>query len=450
MTWISVKKASNAHSATLRSTRCRTYASGMRNVAKMVKVVDLHLGLSNTLDAQQQAMLIPRLAVVEGACVQSGTLFLLFPLELPTGKLFILDYLHYVQIAGILLYVVSLFMLFLTNVTQYHQSNILQGIGMVLGVGMLLLSMTSLQSHNWKQHHAFVMGTILAARTPSPALTNYRALTTHVRFTPADCNPQCGLVFGRPLPSRLADSFGKINLICTVSVVSTALLFSLFGIKSEAVVIVFAILYDVFSGAESFPQTRAILPPLGTLFGTPLSASYTASSMFEALPTFLPSALLSPEPGITPRGNREAGDFLMFAFGPVLSALSHPSPRNLRGILDSQTTLGRSAVLLLHIFSNATTGVGGCSHLNCRISLHMRSSDYPRNCAPAAGSRYFYYVKRHSANKITYSPVSNYVARLSIHLRLLARLNNKVMHSRTTPERPNDSLTKNTMQPSHS
>lgn len=172
--------------------------------------------------------------------------------------------------------------------------------------------------------------------------------------------------------------------------------------------------------------------------------------MLEAPPTFLPSSLLSPVPGVTPRGNREAGDFLMFAFGPVLSALSHPSPRNLRGITDSQTTLGRAAVLLLYIFSNATTGVGGRSHLNCRISLHVRSSDYPRNCAPAAGSRYFYYVKRHSANKITYSPVSSYVTRLSTHLRLLARLNNKAMHSRTTPEHPNDSLTKNTMQPSHS
>lgn len=34
-----MKKASNAHSATLRSTRCRTYASGMRNVAEMVIVV---------------------------------------------------------------------------------------------------------------------------------------------------------------------------------------------------------------------------------------------------------------------------------------------------------------------------------------------------------------------------------------------------------------------------
>lgn len=53
-------------------------------------------------------------------------------------------------------------MLSLTNVTQYHQSNLLQGIGMVLGVGMLLLPMISLQAHNWKPHRALVIGIILA------------------------------------------------------------------------------------------------------------------------------------------------------------------------------------------------------------------------------------------------------------------------------------------------
>lgn len=38
-------------------------------------------------------------------------------------------------------------------------------------------------------------------------------------------------------------------MICTVSVVGTALLVALFGVNFEAVVIVFAILYAIFSGA---------------------------------------------------------------------------------------------------------------------------------------------------------------------------------------------------------
>ncbi|KAF9816876.1 hypothetical protein IEO21_03850 [Rhodonia placenta] len=204
--------------------------------------------------------------------------FLLYSLGLPTGKLFDLDYFCHMQITDILLWVFSLSMLSLTIVTQYYQSSRSQGIGIVLGVGMLLLPTIFLQAHNWTNHRALVMGTILAGPSSSTRAlawavrattfltldvlyighaflndvfqlwSNSRGISSTFSFyTTAILNVDS--TFGRLLLSRLADSFGKINMICTVSVVGTALQFALFRVKSEAVVIVFAILYAFFFGA---------------------------------------------------------------------------------------------------------------------------------------------------------------------------------------------------------
>ncbi|EED79152.1 predicted protein [Postia placenta Mad-698-R] len=355
----------------------------------------LKSGPPDNSDAQQQVMTIPDgglqacLVVVGGACVQFCTFgysssfgvyedyyvlhggltssnaswigslqfFLLFSLGLPTGKLFDLGYFRHMQIAGILLYVFSLFMLSLADVTQYYQLILSQGIGMGLGGGLLLVPTISLQAHYWKKHRALVMGIILAASscggivypimlnqlihssvgfpwavratafltlgmlciaacltkprlpsakhrppTPMPGIkgifqdpaylmtlfgifmvfwglmfpyfylqlwANLHGISSAFSFyTIAILN--AGSIFGRLLPNRLADSFGQFNLICTVSVVSSALLFALFGVKSEAAVIVFAILYGFFSGAGYFVASFALLtgsPIDGALLG---------------------------------------------------------------------------------------------------------------------------------------------------------------------------------------
>ena len=54
--------------------------------------------------------------------------------------------------------------------------------------------------------------------------------------------------FGRNILNFLADTVGQFNITCPVSVVSTALVFVLYGATTPGGAIAFAILYGFFSG----------------------------------------------------------------------------------------------------------------------------------------------------------------------------------------------------------
>jgi len=58
-----------------------------------------------------------------------------------------------------------------------------------------------------------------------------------------------GSIPGRVIPNLLADRFGPFNVIIPFVAASAVLVFALFGIKTVADVVVFAILYGFVSGA---------------------------------------------------------------------------------------------------------------------------------------------------------------------------------------------------------
>ncbi|TBU58564.1 MFS general substrate transporter [Dichomitus squalens] len=66
--------------------------------------------------------------------------------------------------------------------------------------------------------------------------------------------------FGRNILNFLADSVGQFNVTCPVSIISTALVFTLYGATTPGGAIAFAILYGFFSGgfASLLPATLAV------------------------------------------------------------------------------------------------------------------------------------------------------------------------------------------------
>ncbi|KAF8595642.1 MFS general substrate transporter [Ceratobasidium sp. AG-I] len=56
-------------------------------------------------------------------------------------------------------------------------------------------------------------------------------------------------IFGRTLPNFIADKLGPFNLLIACSMITGALIFAIFGIKSSGALIAFSILYGFFSGA---------------------------------------------------------------------------------------------------------------------------------------------------------------------------------------------------------
>ncbi|TFY59369.1 hypothetical protein EVJ58_g5825 [Rhodofomes roseus] len=88
--------------------------------------------------------------------------------------------------------------------------------------------------------------------------SNLHGLSSTISFyTIAILN--AGSIAGRLIPNGLADVAGRFNVMCPIAFISTILLFSLFGVKSVAAVVIFAILYGFFSGAIAslFPPVLA-------------------------------------------------------------------------------------------------------------------------------------------------------------------------------------------------
>ncbi|CAL1703585.1 unnamed protein product [Somion occarium] len=95
------------------------------------------------------------------AWIGSFQLFMIFAMGLPAGKLFDAGYFHHLQIAGALLFVFSLFMLSLVDISKFYQIFLSQGVGVGIGCGMMFLPALSVQAHHWKNRRALAMGIVL-------------------------------------------------------------------------------------------------------------------------------------------------------------------------------------------------------------------------------------------------------------------------------------------------
>lgn len=125
--------------------------------------------------------------------IGSVQLCLMFSMGLVSGKLFDMGHFHSTQIVGILIYLVwyvnrifsfwsiadysnSLFMLSLTDFSQYYQLFLAQGLGVGIGFGLLFLPALAVQGHHWKKRRALVMGIVLtgAYNSNCPGFANLR------------------------------------------------------------------------------------------------------------------------------------------------------------------------------------------------------------------------------------------------------------------------------------
>ena len=84
-------------------------------------------------------------------------------------------------------------------------------------------------------------------------------------------------IFGRIIPNFLADKTGPLNMLIPCSAISALLAFIWLGIKTEAGIIIFAILYGFFSGTfVSLPPTTVVsLSPSMGVVGTRMGMSFT-------------------------------------------------------------------------------------------------------------------------------------------------------------------------------
>ncbi|CCM04654.1 uncharacterized protein FIBRA_06838 [Fibroporia radiculosa] len=85
---------------------------------------------------------------------------------------------------------------------------------------------------------------------------------------------------GRVIPNMLADRLGPFNVLIPVSLITSALVFAMFGAGNVGAVIVFSILYGFFSGAAIavFPPTAASLSKGVHEIGLRLGLMYFVSS----------------------------------------------------------------------------------------------------------------------------------------------------------------------------
>ncbi|OCH85267.1 MFS general substrate transporter [Obba rivulosa] len=85
-----------------------------------------------------------------------------FAMALPAGKLCDLGYFHHVQIGGGLLYIFSLFMLSIADVSKYYQVFLTQGLGVGIGSGIIYVPALTIQAHHWKKRRALAMGIVIS------------------------------------------------------------------------------------------------------------------------------------------------------------------------------------------------------------------------------------------------------------------------------------------------
>ncbi|KAI0665325.1 major facilitator superfamily domain-containing protein [Trametes maxima] len=268
--------------------------------------------------------------------IGSVQLFLMYAPAVLVGTAFDAGYFHYVQIAGSLLLVLSIFMLSLVQPNAYYQVFLAQGLGIGLSVGLLFLPSLSIVAHHFSLRAAAhsppaSSGAIVAAllllanclmRTRLPP-KHRRAIFTREGLTRiahdgaylwsiagAFCTNlglfvpffylqlfsadhavapaittyilailNGGSTLGRILPLALADalSVGVYTMLLPAILTSAALVFALFGATNTGGVVTVAALFGFSSGACTLRMGLAFsLVGTSMLVGTPIFGALLA------------------------------------------------------------------------------------------------------------------------------------------------------------------------------
>lgn len=103
-----------------------------------------------------------------------------------------------------------------------------------------------------------------------------------------------GSIFGRLIPNYLADKIGSLNMCLVCGAVSAVLLFGWFGITNLAGLIVFALLYGMFSGGivSVTPSAVMTMSPDISRVGTRLGMTFTVTGSAILIGTPIAGAIL--------------------------------------------------------------------------------------------------------------------------------------------------------------
>lgn len=103
-----------------------------------------------------------------------------------------------------------------------------------------------------------------------------------------------GSVFGRILPNYLADKIGSVNVIIVCAAVSAILLYGWLGIHNLAGLIVFALLYGMFSGGvvSVLPSAILTMSPDMSRVGTRMGMTFTLAGISVLVGTPIAGAIL--------------------------------------------------------------------------------------------------------------------------------------------------------------
>lgn len=103
-----------------------------------------------------------------------------------------------------------------------------------------------------------------------------------------------GSIFGRLIPNYLADKMGSLNVCLICAVVSAVLLFGWFGIMNLAGLVVFALLYGMFSGGivSVTPSAVMTMSPDISRVGTRLGMTFTVTGSAILIGTPIAGAIL--------------------------------------------------------------------------------------------------------------------------------------------------------------
>ncbi|KAI0318434.1 MFS general substrate transporter [Amylostereum chailletii] len=92
--------------------------------------------------------------------IGSTQTFLMTALSLPAGKLVDMGYSRHILIGGSVVYIISIFLLSIADLSHYYQLFLAQGVGMGISGGFMYLPAIALQTRHWKRRRALAMGIV--------------------------------------------------------------------------------------------------------------------------------------------------------------------------------------------------------------------------------------------------------------------------------------------------
>ncbi|KAJ7179763.1 major facilitator superfamily domain-containing protein, partial [Mycena filopes] len=292
------------------------------------------------------------------------------------GRAFDAGYFHHMIAFGSFLQVASIFMISLTQRTQYYQVFLAQAVASGIGQSLLFLPSLSIIPQHFKRNRAFatgvgvsgaslggvvwpillnqlikrtsfenavrvtgattgallvianlVMKTNLPRSTGAPVLKpKLKVILTDWAFMSSIAGPNppaldfylqlyaveqgidekvafyvlaimnAGSVGGRILPNVVADRVGPYNMLIPCLAISSALVFSIFGLKTCAGVVIFAVLYGFWSGSCTSFQLSSAPPTAGTS-STRMGVAFSLVSVSMLVGTPISGALLHSDGG---------------------------------------------------------------------------------------------------------------------------------------------------------